>query len=66
MTKPLPSGIVAAIEKAGTQLALARRLRVTQQAVSIWRTQGWVPRKRIQPISTIYDIPVRRLAKPAK
>lgn len=39
-------GIDAAIKAVGSQVAVARALGVTEQAVSIWVKRGWVPARR--------------------
>jgi DNA-binding transcriptional regulator YdaS (Cro superfamily) len=58
------SGIADAIVAAGTQVGLAIRLGVTQQAVSKWMRRGWVPLRRAQEIEVQFAIPRGRLANP--
>lgn len=59
-----PSGIADAISAALTQEALAGALGVTQQAVSAWLKQGWVPVDRAREIEMHYGIPRARLVDP--
>jgi hypothetical protein len=58
------SGIHDAVNAAGTQDQLAVALQVTQQAVSAWLRQGWVPIGRAEEIETMYGIPRNRLVNP--
>lgn len=58
------SGIADAIKAAETQEALAIKLGVTQQAVSAWLKQGWVPRDRAKEIENQYGVPRARLVDP--
>lgn len=61
---PVASGIAEAVTAAGSQEALAAQLGVTQQAVSVWVTQGWAPKKRAIEIEMHYGIPRARLVDP--
>lgn len=58
------SGIAQAVKAALTQEALAEKLGVTQQAVSAWLKQGWVPLERAIEIEAEYGIPRAKLANP--
>lgn len=49
--------VLQVIEAASTQTALAAKLGVSQQAVSSWLRQGWVPVKRARRIEKLYGIP---------
>ena len=59
------SGIDLAVSAAGSQQELAVELGVTQQAVSQWARQGWVPLRRAGEIERKFDIPRHRLVNPA-
>lgn len=59
-----PTGIASAIAAAGGQAALAGTLHVSQQAVSGWLKQGWVPRDRAKEIENYYNVPRGRLVDP--
>lgn len=59
-----PSGVDQAIKQAGGQVALAKHLGVSQQAISLWRRQGWVPLKRINEIEAQFGIPRIELVNP--
>jgi DNA-binding transcriptional regulator YdaS (Cro superfamily) len=61
---PIQSGIADAVATAGSQDQLAAQLGVTQQAVSVWVTQGWAPRKRAVEIECLTGIPRARLVDP--
>lgn len=58
------SGVDQAIKRAGGQVALALQLGVSQQAISIWRRQGWVPLRRISEIESQFGIPRAELLNP--
>lgn len=62
--KKEPTGIEKAITAAGSQAVLSRELGVTQQTVSLWLKQGWVPSKRAQEIEMIHGVPRRTLVDP--
>jgi hypothetical protein len=57
-------GIDQAISEAGSQARLAVSLGVTQQAISHWARQGWVPLRRAAEIEHLFDIPRHRLVSP--
>ena len=58
-------GIEKVIQTAGGQVALAKQLGVSQQAISIWCRQGWVPLRRISEIESQFGIPRLELLNPA-
>lgn len=58
------SGIARAIQQAGGQEKLGERLGVSQQAVSLWLGQGWVPIKRAKLIEREFSIPSTSLLNP--
>ena len=58
------TGIDKAIEQAGGQVKLAYELGVSQQAISLWQRQGWVPNSRVVEISSQYGIPRNKLINP--
>jgi len=53
--RPEQSGIARAVEHIGSQRGLASALGVTQQAVSEWVAQGWVPKDRVHDILDLVD-----------
>lgn len=59
-----PTGIFDAVRLAGTQDALADKLGVSQQAVSIWLRRGWVPLRRAQEIEALLGVTRARLINP--
>lgn len=61
---PVLSGISAAVKAVGTQEQLAAQLGVTQQAVSVWVTQGWVPKDRAVEIECLTGVARARLVDP--
>ena len=58
------TGIAEAVEKAGTQRALADKLGCTQQVVSEWVRRGHVPLDRADEIEAAYGIAKKRLLSP--
>lgn len=58
------TGIARAVCKAGSQDKLARGLGVSQQAVSLWVDQGWVPLRRAEQIEHKFSIPRAELVNP--
>jgi DNA-binding transcriptional regulator YdaS (Cro superfamily) len=58
------TGIAMAVKQAGTQGVLAKRLGVSQQAISLWVEQGWVPLRRAGEIEKEFAIPRARLVNP--
>lgn len=59
------SGIFEAVLLAGSQSALARKLKIRPQAVQQWLDKGYVPVSRCNRISEMYGIPTERLVNPA-
>lgn len=45
------SAMETAITAAGGQVALARKIGVTQQSVSKWKRRGWCPEERAEQIA---------------
>lgn len=64
MTLEQTTGIADAVNAVGTQDKLADLLGVTQQAVSNWVAQGWVPMRRAQEIEAQTGILRERLINP--
>ena len=58
------SGIALAVRRAGTQEKLGLRIGVSQQAISQWMGQGWVPVKRARVIEREFSIPSALLINP--
>jgi DNA-binding transcriptional regulator YdaS (Cro superfamily) len=58
------TGIALAVKQAGSQRKLAKTLGVSQQAVSLWVDQGWVPLRRVEQIEQKFSIPRVRLVNP--
>lgn len=57
-------GITSAVRQVGGQVALARLLGVSQQAISIWVRRGFVPLPRAQEIEAQLGIPRTTLIDP--
>lgn len=60
----MKTGIEEAIEAADGQVKLAEILGVTQQAVSLWLQQGYVPNNRVVAIETLFGVARKRLINP--
>lgn len=58
------NGVERAVKLAGGQVALARLLGVTQQAISIWLRRGYVPLRRAQEIEAQLGVPRNALIAP--
>ena len=58
------SGIEQAIEVSGSQEALAQALGCTQQNVSFWKAQGYVPNLRTVEIEQTTGVPRALLVDP--
>ena len=58
------TGIAEAVLMAGSQAKLADVLGVSQQLVSKWMRQGWVPMRRILEIEAQYGVSRHRLVNP--
>lgn len=59
------TNIEKAIAQAGGQTALARRLGITQAAVSRWVKRGYVPMRRVEAVSRLTGVAPRELMHPA-
>lgn len=62
--EPQESGIRRAIKAVGTQMEMAARLGVKQQAVSVWVVQGFVPMSRARDVARMTGVPVADLVSP--
>jgi len=58
------TGIAEAVLMAGSQARLAEVLGVSQQRVSKWVRNGWVPMGRILEIESQYGVSRHRLVNP--
>lgn len=58
------TGILKAVQAAGSQRKLAADLKVSQQAVSQWVTRGYVPLDRALEIKQLYFVEVKDLVSP--
>ena len=58
------TGIADAVEIAGSQKKLGVALGVTQQSVSLWLAQGYVPNEHIVSIEAQFGVPRARLINP--
>jgi len=64
MEKRTESGIEAAIRRAGTQAKLAQLVGVTQQNISVWLRQGYVPLMPALKVEEVTGVSRRRLLRP--
>lgn len=64
MSGQCTTGIADVIVSAGGQGALARKLGVSQQAVSGWVKRGWVPINHIVQVEGLFGVPRARLINP--
>lgn len=58
------SGVEQAITSAGGQAALAQIIGCTQQNISTWKTQGFVPVEHVVAVEQATGIPRAKLIKP--
>lgn len=58
---PVTTGIEEAINVAGSQEQLAKLLGCTQQLVSFWKKQGYVPTDRVLEVEHATGVPRERL-----
>lgn len=58
------TGIAEVVAIAGGQTELAEKVGVSQQAVSKWLRNGFVPLSRVIEIETQFGVPRARLANP--
>lgn len=64
MSEQQTSGVMDAITAAGGQGSLARKVGVSQQAVSQWAKRGWVPMEHIVEVERLFGVPRDRLINP--
>jgi DNA-binding transcriptional regulator YdaS (Cro superfamily) len=64
MSEQQTSGVMDAITAAGGQGSLARKVGVSQQAVSQWAKRGWVPLEHIVEVERLFGVPRDRLINP--
>lgn len=64
MSEQQNSGVADAIRAAGGQGSLARKVGVSQQAVSQWVKRGWVPMEHIVEVERLFGVPRARLINP--
>lgn len=64
MENVVQTGIDAAIAAAGSQDVLARMLGCSQQNVSFWKSQGYVPNLRAVEIEQLTGVARTRLVDP--
>lgn len=58
------TGLDKALAKAGSQENMAKQLGVTQQVISLWAHQGWVPTRRAIEIEQAYGVHRVELVSP--
>jgi len=63
-TTSVTTGIQAAVSRVGSQAELARKLKVSQQAVGLWVRQGYAPERHVDRIKAITGIPTSALMRP--
>lgn len=64
MAEPFMTGLGEAILAAGGQGALARKLGVSQPAVSRWVKCGWVPLTHVIRVEELFGVPRAKLINP--
>ncbi len=64
MEEPSVTGLGEVILAAGGQGALARRIGVSQPAVSRWVKCGWVPLSHVIKVEELFGVPRARLINP--
>ena len=62
MNAPVQLGLLQAVERAGGQSALARRVGTYRQKVGGWVRRGRVPQKWVQRVSDATGVPLWALA----
>lgn len=62
--EPEKTGMQQAVEAAGSQAALAAKLGVAQQVVSVWLAQGYCPLERAREIELVYGVPRAKMFSP--
>lgn len=63
-TTSLSTGVQAAVNRVGSQAELARKLKVTQQAVGLWIRRGYAPERHVYKIKALTGIPASALMRP--
>lgn len=63
-TTSVSTGIQAAVTRVGSQVALARKLKVSQQAVGLWVRQGYAPERHVDKIKALTGVPSSALMRP--
>lgn len=64
MSKQKLKGVALAIKRAGGQTQFAEALGVTQQAVSKWALQGYIPVLRVVEVEQLTKVPRSQLVNP--
>jgi hypothetical protein len=59
------TGVEAAVRAMGSQAALASKLKIKQQAVSLWVKRGYVPERHVDQIALMTRVPTSALMRPA-
>lgn len=63
-TTSVTTGIQAAVDRIGSQAALAKKLNIKQQAVSLWVRQGYAPERHVDKIKALTGVPTSALLRP--
>lgn len=64
MARKKENAVSDACKVVGSQRALADKLKVSEQVVSMWAKNGWVPVRRAPQIESLTGIPRGRLINP--
>lgn len=60
----MENAVLELVQRAGSQVALAEQLGVTQQAISKWIRRGYVPVRRVLECEAQYGVPRAKLLDP--
>ncbi len=60
----MKNAVMEAVKAAGNQQKLAKDLGISQQRVSVYLSQGWMPMGRAKKAEELYGIPRLRLINP--